>query len=123
MTNGLSNGMTNGATNGIMPQNGMGAGGMNGTSLTNGVVSGTNYFTPSGPLGYYNLGTKGGYLRGTNGFYQPGTRGHPGDFVPDGGDLYERGPDGIYHRNNQDDTRGVYRNGVLYSPTNGGQKN
>ncbi|HXB59795.1 MAG TPA: hypothetical protein VNU95_09530 [Candidatus Acidoferrales bacterium] len=117
-----TNGMANGVTNGMMPQNGMWTGGANGAGLTNGAVSSTNYFTPSapfgGPFGYYNLGTNSGYLRGTNGFYRPGMRGQPGKFVPDGGDLYERGPDGMYHRYNQDDTRGVYRNGVLYSPTN-----
>jgi hypothetical protein len=82
------------------------------------VVSGTNYFTPTGYSSYYTLGTNAGFLRGTNGFYRRGTNGTPGEFIPDGGELYERGPDGMYHHYDQDDSRGIYRNGVLYPSTN-----
>jgi hypothetical protein len=112
-TNGLPTRATNGFTGGEGRWRTNGTGGV-GTSIT----PGTNYFTPLGPEGYYTLGTNGGFLRGTNGFYRRGTRGAPDDFVPDGGELYERGPDGLYHRYDQDDSRGIYRNGVLYPSTN-----
>ncbi len=62
-TNGLSPRATNGSTSGGGRRWTSGAAGV-GTSITNG----TNYFTPSGPEGYYTLGTNGGYLRGLTAF-------------------------------------------------------
>ena len=101
-----------------MPRNGNGTMGTNMNGAGSAIVPGTNFFTPNGAIGYYNLGTNRGFLRGTNGFFRPATNGMPGQFIPDGGQLYERGPDGMYHHYNQDDTRGIYRNGVLYPDTN-----
>jgi hypothetical protein len=89
------------------------------TPLATNQFSHTNFFNPRGTSGYYDLGTNRGYLRGTNGFYRRGLNGRPDEFIPDGGELYERGADGVYRRYNTDDTRGIYRNGILYSAPNG----
>ncbi len=86
----------------------------NSVAPTNGINPNTNLFMPYGN-GLYRRGDEDGFLRGTNGFYRNRPNGEM-EFIPDGGELYERQPDGQYYPSDVDDMRGIYRNGTLYSP-------
>ena len=95
---------TNSPNNLVFPTNGTGA------------QSYPDYFVPAGN-GFYQLGTNTGFRRGTNGFFRHDYQTMPDEFIPDRGDFYYDDVDGVYRPIDvQDKARGIYRNGVLYSP-------